>query len=89
MNRTICKQAKSMGIYTILIPILLSDRSLQPSRHASRPGSHRPNFAIRLQQKISLWCSWLSRSAVNVPFIYRKVTGSIPVEETHLQFLHV
>lgn len=26
-----------------------------------------------------LWCSWLSRSAVNV-ICYRKVTGSIPVE---------
>ena len=33
------------------------------------------------QQLNSLWCSWLSRSAVIGSIINRKVTGSIPVEE--------
>ena len=50
-------------------------------RHPASKLHENEISAPHLQQITSLWCSWLSRSAVNVTFIYRKVTGSIPVEE--------
>ena len=53
----------------------LACRSTQYAR-----GSIRCKYIEFYNQQDPLWCSWLSRPAVKEFIVYRKVTGSIPVE---------
>jgi hypothetical protein len=66
-----CKRVRLTHTLPLWAHLLRGSTSL---RHVNKVPYSRKSLI-----ETPLWCSWLSRSTVNV-ICYRKVTGSIPVE---------